>query len=145
MSTNTGPVLQASPHRKTQATRLLCYLWAAPNTGIGLILSGLSHCSGGQVCLRAGIVECYGGLANYLLTSRLIDAHALTLGHSIFARDIECLEACRDHELAHVRQYEILGPLFIPAYFGASIWAWMQGRHYYYDNWFERDADRRCR
>ena len=26
----------------------------------------------------------------------------------------------------------------------ASLWEWSRGRHYYLDNWFERDARRAC-
>ena len=53
------------------------------------------------------------------------------------------MDRCRAHELVHVRQAELLGPLFIPAYFGASVWAVLRGRHLYRDNWFEVDARRR--
>jgi hypothetical protein len=33
---------------------------------------------------------------------------------------------------------------FIPAYFVASLWAFLKGQNCYYDNWFERDARRAC-
>ncbi len=68
----------------------------------------------------------------------------MTLGHVIIGRDTHCLDCCRDHEQAHVRQAERWGPAFIPAYLLASGWAWARGRHYYVDNWFERDARRAC-
>ena len=46
---------------------------------------------------------------------------AMTLGHVIIGRDPWCLEFCRDHEQAHVRQVERWGALFIPAYLLASV------------------------
>ena len=32
------------------------------------------------------------------------------------------------------------GPLFVPAYFAASLWQWSRGKHPYWDNPFEREA-----
>ena len=69
----------------------------------------------------------------------------MTLGHAIIGLDPLALEFCREHEQAHVRQVERWGGLFIPAYLGASLLAWYQGGHYYFDNWFERDAATRLR
>jgi hypothetical protein len=69
----------------------------------------------------------------------------MTLGHVVLGTDQAALEQTRAHELAHVRQAERWGPLFLPAYLAASAWAWLAGRHYYRDNWFERDARRRER
>ena len=68
----------------------------------------------------------------------------MTLGHVIIGRDEHCLDSCRSHEQAHVRQVERWGGAFIPAYVAASLWAWSRGKHYYLDNWFERDARRAC-
>ena len=67
-------------------------------------------------------------------------AAAMTLGHVIMGCDQECLDHSRDHEHVHVRQYEAAGPLFIPAYLGASVWCWWRGFDTYYDNPFEREA-----
>ena len=52
----------------------------------------------------------------------------MTLGHVIIGRDEHCLDSCRDHEQAHVRQVERWGVAFIPAYLLASAWAWSRGR-----------------
>jgi hypothetical protein len=46
----------------------------------------------------------------------------------------------RQHEHVHIRQYERWGLLLIPLYLAASLVAWVQGKHYYYDNVFEREA-----
>jgi hypothetical protein len=100
--------------------------------------------SGGKVQRRCGALEFHGGFATWLLRLRFVNASAMTLGHAILGRDPDCLDRCREHEQAHVRQVERWGPAFLPAYVAASIWEWSRGRHYYFDNWFERDARRAC-
>jgi hypothetical protein len=40
----------------------------------------------------------------------------------------------------HVQQCEWWGPLFVPAYLGASVVAVLHGGNLYKDNWFERQA-----
>lgn len=42
-----------------------------------------------------------------------------------------------EHELVHVRQYELWGPLFVPIYLIASLWAHGRGGNAYRDNRFE--------
>jgi hypothetical protein len=64
----------------------------------------------------------------------------MTLGHVVLARDSDLLLVTRAHERIHVRQCECWGPLFIPAYVAASLWAWVTGRRPYKDNFFERQA-----
>ncbi len=124
--------------------RALPYLWAAPTTFIGLVLGCLALVSGGAVRRRAGTLEFHGGWLVPLLAATPAGATAMTVGHVILGRHAEGLDRCRSHELVHVRQAELWGPLFIPAYFGASAWAVVRGRHLYRDNWFEIDARRRC-
>jgi hypothetical protein len=104
----------------------------------------LTLASGGKVQRRLGALEFHGGFAAWLLRRRIVGASAMTLGHVIIGRDVGSLDFCREHEQAHVRQVERWGPVFIPAYLAASVWAWSHGRHYYFDNWFERDARRAC-
>ena len=124
--------------------RPLIYLWALPTTMVGLTAGVLTLASGGRVQSRRGALEFHGGFARWLLERRVINASAMTLGHVILGRDAGCLADCRDHEQAHVRQVELWGPFFIPAYVVASVWAWKRGGHYYLDNAFERDARRQC-
>jgi hypothetical protein len=122
------------------------YLWASPVTAIGLVIGGLALASGGRAQLRQGALEFHGGFATWLMR-RVARAWAMTLGHVIVGRDPRSLEACREHEQAHVRQAMRWGPLFLPAYLACSLWEWAhrhQGRHFYYDNYFERDARRAC-
>jgi hypothetical protein len=102
----------------------------------------LTAFSGGRVERSHGVLEAWGGFASCLLRATPMRAQALTLGHVVLGRNRASLDRCRAHELAHVRQTERWGPLFLPAYLAASAWAWLLGRHYYRDNWFERDARR---
>jgi hypothetical protein len=130
-------------HRR--ATRTLVYAWAAPTTLVGLVAGGLTLATGGKVQVRRGALEFHGGFSRWLLERRMVRASAMTLGHAIIGRDTRCLDSCRDHEQAHVRQVERWGLAFLPAYVLASVWAQARGRHYYLDNWFEIDARRACR
>lgn len=127
----------------TRAGRLLRYTWAAPTSAVGLTAGALTLATGGRVQRHSGILEFHGGFSRWLL-ARVARASAMTLGHVVIGRDVDCLERCRAHELAHVRQVERWGPLFIPAYLAASAWVWSRGGHYYLDNPFERDARRAC-
>ncbi len=122
----------------------LLYAWAAPTTAVGLVAGGLTLLSGGRGQVRRGALEFHGGFARWFLERPMVRASAMTLGHAIIGRDRDCLDHCRDHEQAHVRQVERWGGLFLPAYILASAWAWARARHYYRDNWFEVDARRAC-
>ncbi len=124
--------------------RSVLYLWAFPTTSLGLVVGALTLMSRGRCQLRRGALEFYGGFTRWMLEKTPVRASAMTLGHVILGRDPACLDLCRDHEQAHVRQVERWGPLFIPAYVLASLHAWLRGGHYYLDNWFERDARRSC-
>jgi hypothetical protein len=126
------------------ASRVLVYVWAAPTSAVGLTAGVLALGTGGRAQRRQGALEFHGGFARWFLERRIVGASAMTLGHVILGRDEQCLDACRGHEQVHVRQVERWGALFLPAYVIASLWAWASGSHYYLDNWFERDARRRC-
>ena len=68
---------------------------------------------------------------------------AATIGHIIVARDPVCMNACRTHEQAHVRQCERWGALFPLAYVVVGLYAAVKARRwtaYYWDNAFEREA-----
>lgn len=124
------------------AVRTLAYAWAAPTTLVGLTAGALTLASGGSVQCRQGTLEFHGGFSRKF--GEVCGFGAMTLGHVIIGLDVRTLDACRDHEQAHVRQVERWGAAFIPAYLLASAWAWSRGRHYYLDNWFERDARHAC-
>src|SRR5579872_2066357 len=125
--------------------RLLVYAWAFPTTIWGLFLAGIIVLTGGTAQVEDGVLEVSGGATDFCLR-RIVGlilrggASAMTLGHVVMARDTELLLVTRAHERIHVRQCERWGPLFIPAYVLASLWAWMTGRRAYKDNFFERQA-----
>ena len=123
--------------------RFLKYLWALPNTVLGLLVLPLAWLSGGTARRVAGVLEIHGRGVAWLLR-RLIPlekgASALTLGHVVVGRSESDLDRTRTHERAHVRQSERWGPLFIPAYLIAGLVAFAQGGHAYQDNYFERQA-----
>lgn len=128
---------------KQRLLRGLAYVWAGPNTLLGLVLALLCRGGGGRVRVVDGVVEAGGGWLRPLL--RLAPtggggAAAMTIGHVVIAVDQPTLDRTRVHERVHVRQYERWGPLFIPAYFLASLTAHLRGRHAYLGNRFEREA-----
>jgi hypothetical protein len=123
--------------------RVLAYAWAAPTTCVFGVPAGLlTLATGGRVQRRQGALEFHGGFSRWF--GATCGFGAMTLGHVIIGRDERCLDDCRDHEQAHVRQVERWGAAFVPAYLLASYLAWRRGEHYYLDNWFERDARRAC-
>src|SRR4051794_4817726 len=129
------------PHPTRLLTRPLAYLWASPNTLLGLLFLAPAILSGGRVRAERGVMEIHGGFARFFLRRMLyIKASALTLGHVIVGQDLDCLDHCRDHEHVPVRQYERWGPFFLPAYFLSSFLAWRRGANPYFDNRFEREA-----
>lgn len=127
--------------------RAVCgYLWAAPNTLLGLGLALPMLALGGHGRRVDGVLECHGGVLGRALsalpwTSRF---GAMTLGHVIVGADARQLALLRPHEHVHVRQYERWGPFFLPAYAASSLWQWLCGRRPYLDNRFERQACRAC-
>jgi hypothetical protein len=123
--------------------RILAYIWAAPATALGLVVVAASCLSGGSARIIRGAVEVHGGFATRLLRRGIPligPGAAMTLGHVILGRDVDCLNASREHEHVHVRQYERWGPLFLPIYVTASVVLWLCGRDPYLNNPFEREA-----
>jgi hypothetical protein len=112
---------------------------------LGLLVTALALLSGGHARVVEGVLEVYGGACDFYLR-RVVGlllqggASAMTLGHVVLARSPDLLLITRAHERVHVRQCERWGPLFIPAYVTASVWAWLTGRRPYKDNFFERQA-----
>ena len=123
---------------------LLAYAWAFfPGTLLGLCCLAPALLGGGRCRRVNGCLEIHGGLVTWFLRRGLPwlrGASAMTLGHVVIGQDESCLDHSRDHEHVHVRQYERWGPLFLPAYFMASLWAWCRGKSPYWDNRFEREA-----
>ena len=109
---------------------LLGSLWALPNTLIGL---GFALLSAAVPRWREGmlIAESTRGLAYLFLTRRGFGA--ITFGRVM----ISAAPITREllvHESHHVRQYEVLGPFFIPVYLV------LQARYGYAKNPLELEA-----
>ena len=83
-----------------------------------------------------------GALAGLLRRMPLGAVDGVTLGHVVLFRQAWKMRAIGAHEFAHVRQYMRWGFLFPLAYGLESVWQWLRGRHYYWDNRFEVEAYR---
>jgi hypothetical protein len=123
--------------------QLLRALWASPATLLGLavvILSGSLR--NGRCAVVDGVLEAHGPVLRWALAHLTLmgTVSAMTLGHVVVGVDRAALERTREHERVHVGQYERWGPLFVPAYLIASVWAMARGGHAYFDNPFEREA-----
>ena len=120
------------------------FVWAAPTTAVGAVVV-LAGAWRARLRVVDGVLEAHGPTLAWLL-AHLVPLSggtaALTLGHVVVARDAQSLEATRAHERVHVRQCELWGPLFVPAYLAASLMAFLRGRHFYFDNAFEVEAFR---
>lgn len=134
--------------RLRRAGLLLGAIWTSPNTALGLVLGMAGMAFGAWPKWRgrdlALVFQCWpwgpGGamtLGNVILhTGEDLDVGCHTYSH----RAGLCVEPAvllADHERAHVYQYMVLGPLFLPVYLlcgGISV-----------RNRFERAADRYAR
>lgn len=134
-----APFLRCSAAEDPPQMRFLGYVWAAPVTVVGLVLALAAWGSGGGMRVRGGIVEAWGGVAGWLLRGGRFrrGGAAMTLGHVILARDANCLDRSRAHELVHVRQFERWGLFLVPVYWLVGVWLWCRGYHPYLDHPFE--------
>ncbi|HYN22076.1 MAG TPA: hypothetical protein VE078_14040 [Thermoanaerobaculia bacterium] len=122
---------------------MLRYLWASPNTLIGLAFALAGLAGGARARVFRGVLEVHGPGIEWLLDRVALgrdSIQALTLGHVVLGRDRCALECTRVHEEVHVRQYERWGPAFLPAYAVASLLAVLRGDDPYLHNRFERAA-----
>lgn len=123
-------------------------LWASPYSVVGLLLGVLGAAFGARLRWQpselALVVSRWpwgrGGaltLGNVIVhTGERLDVPCLTYAHRA-GRGVEPPVSLADHERAHVYQYMLLGPLFLPLYLlcgGISV-----------RNRFERAADRHAR
>jgi hypothetical protein len=121
----------------------LRYLWALPNTALGLLLVPLVLATRGRARAVDGVLEVCGPVPSFLLRHLVAlrgGALAMTLGHVVIGRDQVALDETRAHERAHVRQYERWGPAFLPAYAVAGLWALVARGGAYRGNHFECQA-----
>jgi len=118
----------------------LGYLWALPNTLLGVACIPLVLVSGGRARFERGALELHGGFAAWLLRNFCRGAGAMTLGHVILGRDRAMLDWTRNHEHVHVGQYMRWGPFFLIIYGLSSFNCWRKGRNPYLENCFEKVA-----
>ena len=91
----------------------LGFLWTLPNTAIGVVLGVFTF----QVPRGAGGVLIFDRSQRGI--TRLMprfNRGAMTVGHVILSSQ-PVVGTLLAHEMHHVRQYDRLGPFFIPAYF----------------------------
>lgn len=115
---------------------LLAYIWAAPASALGLVLAPFFA----RRRVVDGVLVCEGARWPRRLGWRYA---AITFGHVVLSVE-PVNDALMTHEVVHVRQYERWGPLMIPAYLLASVWARLRGGNAYLDNAFEKEARRRA-
>ncbi len=109
---------------------------------MGLLIGAFGLALGGQVRVKGQAIEFYDGGIKWFIHQLPYGEYklAITLGHVILGQNDASLEISRSHETVYIRQYERWGPLTIPAYYLASVFAWLVGRRFYRDNPFEREA-----
>jgi hypothetical protein len=117
-------------------------LWAGPWSLWGLGIGGVGLLSGGGVQWSGRVLEFWGGLLPVFLKyfPFVAGSPVATFGHVVVGRTQRHLDACRPHQLVHVKQYELWGPLFVPCYLICWGVLWCCGKRPYYDNPFEREA-----
>jgi hypothetical protein len=96
--------------------RALAYLWALPGTLVGLVV-GASTFSAPRV--RDGVLA-FESARGFGALHRRMGFAAITFGHVVIAnRPLD--DGLWAHELVHVRQWQLLGPIMLLAYPLASI------------------------
>lgn len=98
------------PARAAHWRRWVLWLWASPNTLVGLLGIALWWCAGAQVCWVGGALEAaLPASKRKRARRRHLPFAAITLGHVVMAATAEDMERWRAHERVHVQQYERLG------------------------------------
>ena len=126
------------------ALKALKMIWTLPNSFIGGVLALVPLLAGGRARISEGAIEVTyrDSDAGCGRLARRLPFRAIVFGHVILAVTREELATISAHERVHVRQYELWGPLFLPAYAISGARQWLNGRDAYYDNYFEVQARR---
>jgi hypothetical protein len=116
---------------RTRHLTWLGLVWSLPNTLIGLGFAALSLA---MPRARDGLLvaESNRGLAYWFLTRRGFGA--ITFGRVVTSA-IAVTPRLLVHESHHARQYEVLGPFFLPVYL------FLHARSGYWGNPLEREAE----
>jgi hypothetical protein len=116
---------------RTRHLTWLGLLWSLPNTVIGFGFAALSLAWPRPV-RGLLLAESNRGLAYLFLTRRGFGA--ITFGRVIISA-VPITSRLLVHESHHARQYEVLGPFFLPIYLT------LHARRGYWDNPLEREAE----
>ena len=120
---------------RTPLGRALAWVWSAPLTAAGLVLTVLAGARPRwEPELGCFVVRGAGGPSRLALTA--VGAHANTVGLIVLSRRDDPDPVLLAHEAVHVRQSERLGPLLLPVY------VWLAARFGYRDHPLERSARR---
>jgi len=121
------------------------YVWAFPATLVGVMFSVIALGAGATVHFVGGTMEVVGGSVGRVIgvMPASLRFTAITLGHVIVGIDHDALRRARFHEQVHVQQYERWGVLLFALYILSSVVQLVRGRHPYFDNCFEREAQER--
>jgi hypothetical protein len=125
------------------APRSWAYLWAAPCTVLGFAAALALSPWGTRWAWHSGVLEvaCNTRHARRPNPRRFaLPFGAITLGHVVLASDPQQMQLLREHERAHVAQYERWGLVFLLAYPLSSLVQLLRGRRPYFDNHFEVQA-----
>jgi hypothetical protein len=95
----------------------LGFVWSLPNTLIGMVLGGFSFV---PARVESGVVIFDGPPRGITWVLAKMHRSAMTVGFVILA-NVRVEGTLLAHERVHVRQSMLLGPLFIPAYFGLAL------------------------
>lgn len=120
---------------------ILGHLWAAPLTLLGYLAASLG---GARFVTIAGLstdvfANADRGLVG-LFFKRFPTVTAYTCGAVVVIRHEPTCPRTMAHELRHVRQFLVLGPVMPVAYAGASLVSMLRGQGWYWGNAFERAA-----
>ncbi|PIR66649.1 MAG: hypothetical protein COU51_02940 [Parcubacteria group bacterium CG10_big_fil_rev_8_21_14_0_10_36_14] len=94
---------------------LLAFIWTMPNTLIGLFVGIVLTFAWPKWKYGMLIFSSGKGISN---TVRKFGTHAITYGYAVIFWEPQFAEDRRylAHEAHHVKQYKMLGPLFLPVY-----------------------------
>lgn len=140
---SSGGAAHGDPRGGSPLIPLWAYVWASPNTLLGLLLVLVMLLTRGRARAVDGVLEAHGGLVAWFLRRLPIGpggAAAMTLGHVVVGLDEDRLARTRPHERVHVAQYGRWGPFFLPAYALSSFLCLCRGTPPYRGNRFEREA-----
>ena len=100
-----------------RVARAAAYAWASPNTLVGLLAGLLSF---QRPRVERGVVVFDGSVRGSAWVIGKFRRSAITFGHVVLSR-VPLRGRLLLHELHHVRQYERLGPLYLPAYLAIFV------------------------